>query len=159
MPLFAVGALEARASGELRGLQAAGVVDLRYAEGEIPVIAPDEIPSICLELVFDRVDNACGAKDAKDFFPTKQASQQLVETGEVVHMEMRDEDVADTQELARSQSIEIANIEQQRAPLEHKVHVKAGIVEGIVDERGIEMARHESFALLSAFERSRRRFA
>ena len=55
-------------------------------------------------------------------------------------------DVADTQELARSQSIEIANIEQQRAPLEHKVHVKARIVEGIVDERGIKMARHGSFA-------------
>jgi hypothetical protein len=72
---------------------------------------------------------------------------------------MRDEYVADAQELARSQPIEIANIEKQRAPLEHKVHVKAGIVEGIVDERGIETARHGSFALLSAFERSNHRFA
>jgi hypothetical protein len=109
--------------------------------------------------VFDRVDNARGAMDANDFLPTKQAPQQLVETGEVVHMEMRDEYVADTQELAWSQPTEIAKIEKQRAPLKHKVHVKAGIVEGIVDERGIKMARHGSFAFWSAFERSNYWFA
>ena len=59
----------------------------------------------------------------------------MVETGEVVHMVVRDEDVADTQKLAWSQSIETAKI-KQRAPLKHEVHVKARIVEGIVDERG-----------------------
>ena len=67
LPLFAIGAMEARVSGELRGLQAAGVVDLRHAEGEIPVIALDEIPSIRLELVFNRVIMPAGPKTPRIF--------------------------------------------------------------------------------------------
>jgi hypothetical protein len=46
------------------------------------------------------------------------------------------------QELARSKPAEVAEIEKQRAPLEHEVHVKPGIFEGIVDKRRIKVTRH-----------------
>jgi len=57
-------------------------------------------------------------------------------------MPMCDKDVADPQELARSKPAKVAEIEKQRTPLEHEIHVKPGIVEGIVDKRTIKMTRH-----------------
>ena len=103
--------------------------------------------------MLDRVDDALRAIDAERLLAPEQAAQQLIETGEMIHVEMRDEDVADAQQLARGKAREIAEIEQQRALLEHEIDVKARIVEAIVDELGIEMARHGA----SASGRSRRR--
>jgi hypothetical protein len=42
-------------------------------------------------------------------------------------MPMREKDVADTQELAKSKP---AKVEEQGAPLKHEIHIKRGIVEG-----------------------------
>jgi hypothetical protein len=58
-------------------------------------------------------------------------------------MPMRDEDVADAQKFARAKPPKIAKIEKQRAALENQIGVKTGIVEGVVDESGIEVARHK----------------
>jgi hypothetical protein len=61
-------------------------------------------------------------------------------------MPMRDEDVADAQKFARGKPPKIAKIEKQRASFENQVHVKAGIIEGIVDEGRIKVTRHGLFA-------------
>jgi len=135
---FAIGTLKARAPGELRRCQPSCLVDLSHAENQIAIIALNEVPSVSSELVLDRINNALVPINAKRLLPAKKAPQQLVETGEVVHMEMRDKDVADAQELARSESPKIAKIEKQRPPLKNKIHVKPGIVEGIVDEGRIK---------------------
>ncbi len=63
---------------------------------------------------------------------------------------MRDEDIADAQKFARGKPPKIAKIEKQRAALENQIDVKAGIVEGVVDESGIEVARHNSSGLPAA---------
>jgi hypothetical protein len=73
---------------------------------------------------------------------SRPSPQQLVEAGEVVHMPMCDKDVTDAQELARSKPAEVAKIEKQRTPIEHEIHVKPGIFEGIVDQRRIKVTRH-----------------
>ena len=57
---------------------------------------------------------------------------------------MCDKDVADAQELARSKPAEVAEIEKQGTPLEYEIHVKPGIVEGIVDQRRIEVTWHDA---------------
>ena len=57
-------------------------------------------------------------------------------------MPMCNKDVADAQELARSKPAEVSEIEKKRTPLEHEIHVKPGIVEGIVDKRRIKVTRH-----------------
>jgi hypothetical protein len=45
--------------------------------------------------------------------------------------------------LGRSKPAEVAEIEKQGTPL-HEIHVKPGIVEGIVDQRRIEVTRHDA---------------
>jgi len=42
----------------------------------------------------------------------------------------------------RSKSAEVSEIEEQRTPLEYEIHIKPGIVEGIVDQRRIKVTRH-----------------
>jgi hypothetical protein len=59
-------------------------------------------------------------------------------------MPMCDKVIADTQELARSKPAKVAEIEKQRAPLEHEIHEKPGIFEGIVDKRRIKVTRHDA---------------
>ncbi len=71
-------------------------------------------------------------------------SQQLVEAGKMVHMPMCDKVVADAQELARRKSAMVVEIEKKRARLEHEIHVKPRISEGIVDKRRIKMSWHTS---------------
>src|SRR5262249_20051240 len=107
-------------------------------------VSVDKIPGVCLKLVFDRLDETGGSIDADSFFSPEKKPQQLVEAGEVVHMPMCNKDVTDAQELARSEAAEVTEIEKQGAPLEHEIDVKPGIVEGIVDQRRIEMSRHTS---------------
>jgi hypothetical protein len=66
---------------------------------------------------------------------------------------MCDKDIADAQELARRKAAKVTQIEKQRTPLEHEVHVKPGIMEGIVDQHRIEVTRH-SAARLKLYGRS-----
>jgi hypothetical protein len=93
-----------------------------------------------LELVLDRVDETGRSVDTDIL--SRPTNALNVEAGKVVHMPMRDKDVAGAQELARSEPAEIAEIEKQSALLEYQIHVKPGIVEGIVDQRRIEVTRH-----------------
>ena len=37
---------------------------------------------------------------------------------------------------------EVSEIEKQRTPLDYEIHVKPGIVEGMVDQRRIKVTRH-----------------
>jgi hypothetical protein len=133
--------------GEKREPHALRSVEFFHANGQFTVITLDQIPGVGSKLMLDGVDNARRPMDAKRLLPPEQEPQQLVETGEMVHMPMRDEDVADAQKFARAKPPKIAKIEKQRAALENQIDVKAGIVEGVVDESGIEVARHNSSGL------------
>ena len=46
------------------------------------------------------------------------------------------------QQLARRQRRDVAEVEQQRAPLVAEVDVQAGVAEGVVDEAGFEEVAH-----------------
>ena len=59
-----------------------------------------------------------------------------VETKEMVHVNVGDEDVGDAQDLARGQALEITAVEQERAPIEKEIDVDAGVLEGAVDQFG-----------------------
>jgi hypothetical protein len=53
----------------------------------------------------------------------------MIETGEVVHVPVRDEDVADAQQLARRQPGDVAEVEEKRPALERRrppVPIEAG---------------------------------
>jgi hypothetical protein len=59
-------------------------------------------------------------------FLARELPRLLVEA-KVVHMPIRDKDVAHTRELAKSKP---AKVEEQGTPLKHEIHIKHGIVEG-----------------------------
>ena len=86
--------------------------------------------------------------NAERHFPPEQTPQQLIEAREVIHMQMRDEDIADSQHLTGRKPSKIAKIEQQRPLFENEIDVKTRIVERVVDQRRVEMAWHGSFALI-----------
>ena len=117
----------------MRGHETPAAIDLRHLEHKVAFIAFNKVPAVRPELVLDRFDKARGSIDTDGLLSPEKQPQQLVETGEVVHMPVRDKDAADAQELARSKPAEIANVEKQRAPLEYEIQVKTGIAEGIVD--------------------------
>jgi hypothetical protein len=66
----------------------------------------------------------------------------LVEAGKVVDMPMCDEDVADSRKFGWSKPAEVTEIKKQRTPLEHEIHIKPGIFEGIVDKCRVKVTRH-----------------
>jgi hypothetical protein len=81
--------------------------------------------------VLDRVDETHWSINSDGLFSPEKYPQQLVEAGKVVHMPMCDEDVADPQKFAWSKPAEVTEIKKQRTPLEHEIHIKPGIFQGI----------------------------
>ena len=69
-------------------------------------------------------------------------SQQVIKTGEVIHVRVRNEYISDTQELSRWKSGDIANIEKHCAALEFEVDNDPGIAEGPVDEFRVKDGPH-----------------
>ena len=84
--------------------------------------------------MFEPIDEARGTVEIKPQVPAEQDAQQRVESGEMIHVGVADEDVAEAQQLARAQIRNIAEIEQHGAFLEHELAVDAGIAERVVDK-------------------------
>jgi len=147
LPRSALDALEPGRAGKRRRCEVTRQVGLRDVEDQFSFVSIEKIPAIRPELVLDRVDETSGSIDANSLFSPEKESQQLVEACKVVHMPMCDKDITDTQELARSKPAKVAEIEKQRTPLEHEIHVKPGIFEGIVDKRRIKVTRHDAARL------------
>ena len=108
------------------------------------MIALNKVPAVRFELVLDRIDETSRPIDVEGLLAPEKEPQQLVEAGEVVHMPMCNKDIADAHELARGKPAEVAEIEKQRAPLKHEIHVKTRVVEWIIDKRGVKVGRHRS---------------
>ena len=94
--------------------------------------------------MLDPVDEAGRAKHPEAPRPAEADAQQPVEPAEMVHVGMRDEDVADPQQLARRQRQQVAEIEQQGAPGEAKVKVEARVAERIVDQVRLRQPGHSA---------------
>ena len=74
----------------------------------------------------------------------KTNPQQVIKAGEMVHVGMRDEDVADPQKLAGRQARHVADVKQDRPPIELQVDEHPGVAEGPVDQRRVENGPHPS---------------
>ena len=101
----------------------------------------------------DGIDQPGWTEDANDLLPAKQHSEELVEADEVVHVPVGDEHVADTEELARRQRREVAEIEHQGAWLRIRGRRKGPVAERIVDKLRIEVPRHDSLRQLDELGR------
>jgi len=84
---------------------------------------------------------------------SKHKPQQVVEAGEMVHVAVGDEDIADPQELAGRQRRQIAEVKEERPPIEHQLYEEAGVPEGIVHEMGIESRGHRDYRCIAVDHR------
>ena len=66
----------------------------------------------------------------------------MIETGEVIHVRMRDEYVRYAHQLARRQGADVAEVEQQRARFVAKIDEQTGIAERVVGETRFKQAAH-----------------
>ena len=90
----------------------------------------------------DAIDEAIGADQLNRHRPAEAKPKQAIEPGEMVHMGMRDENMADAKDLARSKRMEVAEIEEDRATAEPKIDQKARIRGRIIDEPCLNEPRH-----------------
>lgn len=112
--------------------------DLRRGQGEIIGIVFHEVPRIGPELVLQAIQEPRGAVQAKGPFPPQADPEQVVETDEVVHVGMGDEDVADLQDVPGDEIPEVTQVEEDSVAPVLAVQVDNGVLEGIVDEGGSE---------------------
>jgi hypothetical protein len=63
----------------------------------------------------------------------KKRRRAMVKADKVVHMGMRDEDVANFQDLPRREGMKIAHIEKEGPFIKHELHIYSRVAEGIVD--------------------------
>jgi hypothetical protein len=73
------------------------------------------------------------AEEGQFFVASKANSQEMVKADKVVHMGMRDEDVANFQDLPRREGMKIAHIEKEGSFIKHELHIYSRVAEGIVD--------------------------
>src|SRR6267378_5889224 len=73
----------------------------------------------------------------------------------MVHVGMRDEDVAHPQKLAGRQTRDVADVKQDRPPLELQVDEYARVAERPVDERRVENGPHRAENTIRAQASSR----
>ena len=134
--------MEAARAAELGALHAPTAVDLVTEDDEFGLVILDQIPRVRRKLVFEVCYESLRTVQAHSGVASQTDSQQVIETGEVIHVGVRDEYVADAQQLARRQSGDIANIEQDRAAFKFQVDIDARVAERTIDELCVEHGPH-----------------
>jgi hypothetical protein len=126
--------LEAARATQLRALHAPPAVDLASDDDEFGLVILDQIPCVRRELVFEVCYEFLRTVQTYAPVAPQTDAQQVIKTGEVIHVRVRNEYVAHSQELPRWQNGDIADIEKHRAAFKFEVDKGPGIAEGPVDE-------------------------
>jgi hypothetical protein len=135
-------AREAGARAEARRARRVVGVDLGHVEDELDVVAVDAVPRVRRQPALDLVHEARRAEEPDARVPPDADAHQSVEADEVVHVRVRHEHVREPQELARREPRVVAEVEEQRAPLEAEIDVDARVAERVVDQAGVEDGAH-----------------
>jgi hypothetical protein len=72
------------------------------------------------------------------------AAQKVVETDEVVHMRMGDENVTDTEQFTRGKGGKISKVEKQGPFLQGERDKEGGVSQGAIDETRREPRRYQA---------------
>lgn len=117
-------------------------VDLGRFEREIGGVARDQVPGVGAELALHLGQESERAVNAHQALAAETNAEQPVEAEEVIHVSVRNKDVAQAQDLARRQCPPIAEVKHQRAFLEQKVDVHARVFERTIDQHGVKERFH-----------------
>ncbi len=141
-PVLLRGTREAVAAAESRLAAAAVGVQFVHLDRQRHLVAVHDVPRVRRQLVLDPGDEARPAVQRDARLAAEHHPQPAVEADEMIDVRVADEDVRQAQQFARRQRGNVAQVEQQRAPLVAKVDVQAGIAEGVVDQGGLEQRAH-----------------
>lgn len=129
-------ALETVPSPKLRTLHAS-LAQLMHQNREVGGVTFNQIPRVRVQLVLDLIDEVARPVQAYANVATEADAQQMIEAGEVIHVRMRYEHVADAQQLARRHVGDIADVEQHGATLELEIDVEPRVAEDPIYELGV----------------------
>src|SRR6516162_3580067 len=91
---------ETRSATKLSTLHVSPGIELVRGDYEIGRIVLHEVPGVGGELVFEMADKPPGAVQRNPGVAPEANSQQMVESGEVIHVGVRDEDIAHPHKLS-----------------------------------------------------------
>jgi hypothetical protein len=117
-------------------------VDLVSHHDEFGLVVLDQIPCVRCELVFEVLNELLRTVQTHSGIAPQTDSQQVIETGEVIHVSVRDKYITDAQHLARRQNGDIADIEQDRPPFELQIDEDPRVTERSIDELCVEYGPH-----------------
>ena len=125
----------------LAGAELAGADDAMFGEffrgqHEIERLLVEQIPGIAAELVGHPLDEAGRTDEVKRGGAMQADPQQAIEAGEMIHVGVGHEHVGETQELARRQRRQLAEVEQQGPPPEAEIDEQPRIRNGSLTRRG-----------------------
>jgi hypothetical protein len=111
-------------------------------QGEVTFVVVHQVPGIGRELGLHLGEDARRPEELDRVRPAERDAQQPVETHEVVHVGVRDEHMADAQQLAWRQRADVAEIEEQGALFEEEIDQEPGVAKRRVDELKGESRAH-----------------
>src|SRR5262249_14816354 len=100
-----------------------------------------------LELVADALDETLGPEEVKRCRPAQQQPEQAVKSRKMVHVGVRDEPMADPEDLAGRERMNVPEIEQKRPATEAEVDEAPGIGENVIDQPRLDEQTHRNFLL------------
>ena len=107
---------------------------VEFLHGDSERVPIQEVPGIAMKFSLNIGDEAGRPVEVECFPASKGDAEQRIEADKVVHMCVRNEDVAGPQEAGRAQGIVVAQIEEESAFGPAHFHEQAGIAEDIIDE-------------------------
>src|SRR5689334_12425568 len=111
-------ALESRAAAKLGALYAPIGMQFTRFDDEVRRIVLHEVPRVPGELVTHAIDEVLRTMESHTGIAAEAHAQQMIEAGEVIHMRVTDEHIADPQQHAGRQARDVTDIEKQRTARE-----------------------------------------
>ena len=92
--------------------------------------------------MLDLLQKARRPEETQSLPSSEKNPQNPIEATEMIEVSMRDEDVTQAQNLASTELMQVAQVEEEGPLLEHKLDEEARIAKGIVNELRMEEAIH-----------------
>src|ERR1700730_16381297 len=95
-------------------------INLRDNEHHVASVPVDQVPAIGLQLVADVVDKSFRAVQVDRFVAANEKPQQPIEADKMIDVRVGDEDMLEAQNFARTQGVDIAEVDQHGSPREQE---------------------------------------
>ena len=110
----------------------------RNMKGKIIRVVFDKIPGIGVDFVFYLAVETGRAEDGDMAVAAQTYPEQIIESYEVIHMRVRNEDMSDLKKFSRTQIVKITEIKKNGGTSILKFYIHPRVAEGIIDQMGAE---------------------